>query len=166
MRVSELMQSEVWQTFLEESLADAASRMRDHGVGSLAVMDGEELVGILTERDLAWAMADGAPAHVTRVWTYMSAPPVVVSPETTVVAAGRLMVEHDIRHLPVVREGQLAGMISATTCSSWSRGPSSLGLPPVADEGALRELWFVTGLAGGRWRRTLKQPEQQPWAGP
>jgi CBS domain-containing protein len=113
MRVNELMQPQVWQTYPEESLADAAARMRDHGVGSLAVLDGEDLVGILTERDVLWAVADSAPAHVTKVSTYMSSPPVVVAPETDVVEAGRLMVKHDVRHLPVVAVGQLLGMISA-----------------------------------------------------
>jgi CBS domain-containing protein len=113
MRVSELMQPEVWQTYPEESLADAAARMRDHGVGSLVVLDGEELTGILTERDLLWAMADGAPPNVTSVATYMSAPPIVVSPDADVVEAGRLMVKHDVRHLPIVAVGQLLGMISA-----------------------------------------------------
>jgi CBS domain-containing protein len=113
MRVSELMQPEVWQTYTDESLADAAIRMRDHGVGSLAVLEGDELVGILTERDLLWAIADGAPMNVTRVGTYMSTPPIVVAPETDVVAASRMMVEHDVRHLPVVEAGQLKGMVSA-----------------------------------------------------
>ena len=113
MRVSELMQPEVWLTFPEESLADAAIRMRDHGVGSLAVLDGDELAGILTERDLLRAMADGAAPHVTRVGTYMSAPAVVSSPEADIAAALHLMVEHDVRHLPVVAAGQLKGMVSA-----------------------------------------------------
>ena len=113
MRVRELMQREVWQTFPEESLADAAARMRDHGVGSLAVMDGDELVGILTERDMLRAMADGAPPNVTRVAAYLSSRPIVATPDTDVAAAGRLMVEHDVRHLPVVTGGELAGMVSA-----------------------------------------------------
>jgi CBS domain-containing protein len=124
MRVNELMQPEVWETFPEESLADAAARMRDHGVGSLAVLDGEDLVGILTERDLLWAMADGAPAQVTKVSTYMSSPPVVVSPDLDVVEAGRLMVKHDVRHLPVVAMGQVCGMISARdllVAEAWAR---------------------------------------------
>ena len=124
MRVSELMQPEVWQTDPEESLADAAARMRDHGVGSLAVHDGENLLGILTERDLLWALADGAAAHVTRVGTYMSAPPIVVSPETDVVEAGRLMVKHDVRHLPVLAVGQLRGMVSMRdllVAEEWAR---------------------------------------------
>ncbi|HYW22742.1 MAG TPA: CBS domain-containing protein [Terriglobales bacterium] len=113
MRVSDLMQPDVWQTFPEESLADAATRMRDHGVGSLVVLDGEDLAGILTERDLLWAMADGAPPNVTSVSIYMSAPAIVVTPDADVVEAGRLMVKHDVRHLPVVAAGQLLGMVSA-----------------------------------------------------
>jgi len=107
------MQPDVWQTFPEESLADAATRMRDHGVGSLVVLDGEDLAGILTERDLLWAMADGAPPNVTSVSIYMSAPAIVVTPDADVVEAGRLMVKHDVRHLPVVAAGQLLGMVSA-----------------------------------------------------
>ena len=113
MKVSDLMQPQVWQTYPEECLADAAARMRDHGVGSLTVLDGEELVGILTERDLLWAVADGAATHVTSVSTYMSAPAIVVSPDADVVDAGRLMVQYDVRHLPVVAVGQLLGMVSA-----------------------------------------------------
>ena len=112
MRVNELMQKEVWQTFPEESLADAAMRMRDHGVGSLAVMDGDEMVGILTERDLLWAMADGAVPNVTRVSTYMSRRPVVAAPDLTVDAACQLMVTYDVRHLPVAAAGRLEGMVS------------------------------------------------------
>jgi CBS domain-containing protein len=113
MRVSDLMQPEVWQTYPEESLADAAIRMRDHCVGSLPVLDGDELVGMLTERDILWATADGAPPRVTTVSAYMSAPPVVVPPDTDVLDACRMMVKHDIRHLPVVAAGQVKGIISA-----------------------------------------------------
>jgi CBS domain-containing protein len=113
MRVSELMQREVWETFPEESLADAAMRMRDHGVGSLAVIDDEELVGIVTERDVLRAVAEGAPPRVTTVSDYMTALPVVASPGTDTIAAARLMVEHDIRHLPVVSDRKVVGMVSA-----------------------------------------------------
>ena len=128
MRVSELMQTEVWQTYPEESLADAATRMRDHGVGSLPVMDGEELVGMLTERDLMWAMADGAPTGVTRVAMYMSGAPIVAAPQLEVRDAARLMVRHDVRHLPVVEHGALIGMVSARDVliiEAWPREPAA-----------------------------------------
>jgi len=113
MRVKELMQPEVWDTFPEESLADAAARMRDHGVGSLPVIDGDDLVGILTERDVLRAVAENRPPNMTPVSALMSALPVVTSPGTDTTAAARLMVEHDIRHLPVVADRKVVGMISA-----------------------------------------------------
>jgi CBS domain-containing protein len=113
MRVSELMQPEVLQAHPEESLADAAARMREHGVGSLAVIDDDGLVGILTERDLLVSVADGCATHVTKVRTYMSSPAVVVAPDADILEARRLMVEHDIRHLPVVAAGQVLGIMSA-----------------------------------------------------
>jgi CBS domain-containing protein len=113
MRVKEIMQPDVCQTFAEECLADAAGHMRDHGVGSLAVMDGDRLIGIVTERDLLGAMADGAPPQATAVRAYMSAAPLVVSPDTDVIAACRLMTRHDLRHLPVVEAGELRGIVSA-----------------------------------------------------
>lgn len=113
MRVSELMQPRVWQTYPEESLADAAARMRDYGVGSLAVTGTRGLAGILTERDLLRAVADGCATRVTKVGTYMSSPAVVVAPDADILEARRLMVEHDIRHLPVMAAGQVLGMVSA-----------------------------------------------------
>lgn len=113
MRLSELMQSQVWDTFPEESVADAAARMRDHGVGSLTVVDGEDLVGILTERDVLRAVAEGAATRVTPVSAYMTPSPVVATPGTDTAAAVRLMVKHDIRHLPVVAGRRVVGMVSA-----------------------------------------------------
>ncbi len=113
MRIRELMQSELWETFPEECLADAAARMRDHGIGSLPVLDGDELVGILTDRDLTRAVADGAPAHVTAVSRYMTGSPVVVRPDDDAVLAARLMVEYDVRHLPVAEGSKVIGMVSA-----------------------------------------------------
>ena len=107
------MQPEVLQAHPEESLADAAARMREHGVGSLAVIDDDGLVGILTERDLLVSVADGCATHVTKVGTYMSTPAVVVAPDADILEARRLMVEHDIRHLPVMAAGQMLGIMSA-----------------------------------------------------
>jgi CBS domain-containing protein len=113
MRLRELMRQEVWQTSSDECLADAAARMRDHGVGSLPVMDGEELVGILTDRDLMHAVADGATAEETRVASYMSSVPIVAAPGDDTATAARLMVQHDVRHLPVLTGHVLVGIVSA-----------------------------------------------------
>lgn len=113
MQVQQLMQPQVWETFPEEPLAEAAARMQDHEVGSLAVMDREDLVGIVTERDVLRAVADDAPCDSTPVSAYMTASPVVAGPETDTRDAARLMVENDIRHLPVVDGRRLMGIVSA-----------------------------------------------------
>jgi CBS domain-containing protein len=113
MRLSELMETQIVETFPEECLADAATRMRDHGIGSLPVIDGETLVGIITDRDLMRAVAEGSPPHVTAVATYMSRVPVVAGPDDDSVTAAQLMVRHDVRHLPIVEGTQLVGMVSA-----------------------------------------------------
>lgn len=113
MRVGDMAQMQVVTTFRDESLADAAQRMREYGIGSLVVMDVDVMTGVITERDLIHATADAAWPEVTKVSQYMTADPIMVTPLTDVSEAERLMVEHGIRHLPVVRDGRPVGMVSA-----------------------------------------------------
>lgn len=114
MLTRDIMQTEVLTTFPGESLTDVATRMRDHEVGSLVVLgDSDEILGVVTERDLVRAMADGRAPRVTTVATWMSPHPVIVSPDLDVRRAGQLMVRHGIRHLPVVERGVPVGVISA-----------------------------------------------------
>jgi CBS domain-containing protein len=95
-----------------ERLIVAARTMHGHGVGSLVVFEGEKLVGIITERDLARAMARGAsPKHVT-VFDYMTDRPITITPETGVREAAGEMLGLDVRHLPVVVGPQVVGMLS------------------------------------------------------
>jgi CBS domain-containing protein len=114
MDVSELMAAPVVKTSARETLCGAAARMRDHGIGALAVVDeDDELVGIVTERDLLRAMADGRPPRTTPVEWYLSPVPVTIAPDADCAAAARLMVQHEIRHVPVTRRGRPVGMLSA-----------------------------------------------------
>jgi CBS domain-containing protein len=114
MRVADVMQTEVVTTFGEESLADAAQRMRDHDMGALVVLDDEDgMVGVVTERDVLRAVAEGLAPRVTSVSGLMSPAPLEVTPETDSEEAARLMVEGGVRHLPVVRQGEAVGMVSA-----------------------------------------------------
>jgi CBS domain-containing protein len=125
MRMTDLMQPRVLRTFPEESVAAAAARMRDHGIGALAVVDEDQnLVGIVTERDLLCAIADGRAPRFTAVERYMSRVPVAVAPDTDSATAARLMVEHEIRHLPVTVGERVVGMVSARDLllvEAWSR---------------------------------------------
>ena len=114
MRVSDVMQPEVLSTFREESLVDAAQRMRDHDVGALVVLDDDEaMVGVVTERDVLRTVAEGLTPRVTPVSAVMTSEALEVTPDTDSEEAARLMVQGGVRHLPVVRQGAAVGMVSA-----------------------------------------------------
>jgi CBS domain-containing protein len=112
MKVSDLRPHELFTAQAEEMLEVAADRMSWHQVSALPVLEGQRLVGIVTERDLTAARAEGADAEVTPVSDYMTPAPEVLRPDNELADAAHLMLELGIRHLPVVRSGQLVGVLS------------------------------------------------------
>src|SRR3954469_15912116 len=95
-----------------ESLRAAASRMWNQQTGSLLLMDGDQLLGIVTERDLMKAVARGDDLDATPVSAVMTRTVLTVTPDTPVDEAARHMATRWIRHLPVMDDGQLVGMVS------------------------------------------------------
>jgi CBS domain-containing protein len=96
-----------------DPLRSAADRMWKQQTGSLLVMDGDELLGIVTERDLMKAVARGADLDHTPVSSVMTTKVLTVSPQTSLPEAARHMATRWIRHLPVVDdEGRVIGMVS------------------------------------------------------
>jgi CBS domain-containing protein len=95
------------------SVAEAVALMRQHRVGCLLVVEGGQVVGIFTERDLMRrVLAAGQPLS-SPVAACMTPRPVVVHPKDSISAAVRLMVEGGYRHLPVVDEaGRAVGVLS------------------------------------------------------
>ena len=75
-------------------------------------LEGQHLVGIITERDVTAAMAEGADPATTPVSDYMTPAPEVLQPDSELADATQLMLELGIRHLPVVRGGHLVGVLS------------------------------------------------------
>jgi CBS domain-containing protein len=112
MKVSDLRPHELFTAQADESLDVAADRMSWHQVGALPVLEGQRLVGIVTERDLTAALAEGADPVITPVSDYMTPAPEVLGPDSELADAAHLMLELGIRHLPVVRSGQLVGVLS------------------------------------------------------
>jgi CBS domain-containing protein len=112
MKVSDLRPHELFTAQAEETLEAAADRMSWHQVGALPVLEGQRLVGIVTERDLTAALAEGADAEVTPVSDYMTPAPEVLRPDSELADAAHVMLELGIRHLPVVCSGQLVGVLS------------------------------------------------------
>lgn len=97
----------------DDTLVAVAARMRRNDVGSIVVVrDTEEIVGILTERDLVRAVADGTDLTDTVVADYMTVEMTTATPNTDVIEAARTMVRLGIRHLPVVVDGHPVGVVS------------------------------------------------------
>ena len=112
MKVSDLQQHELFTAQADECLEVAADRMNWHQVGALPVLEGQHLVGIITERDLTAALAEGADPVLTPVSDYMTQAPEVLGPDSEFADAAHRMLELGVRHLPVVRSGQLVGVLS------------------------------------------------------
>ena len=112
MKVSHLHQHELFTAQTDESLDVAADRMSWHQVGALPVLEGQRLVGIITERNITAAMAEGADPVTTRVGEFMTPAPEVLRPDSDLADAAHVMLKLGIRHLPIVRSGQLVGVLS------------------------------------------------------
>ena len=112
MRVSEIMTGAAVTDQPEDTLDEAASKMWKQQTGSLLVMDGEDLVGILTERDVLKAVATGVNAKETRVSEVMSKDLITVGPQTSLREAAKVMADRWIRHLPVMDGGKVVGVVS------------------------------------------------------
>ena len=103
----------VWTIEPEEPVLDAIQLMADKHIGALPVVRGEELVGIVSERDYARkVILMGRSSSDTPVWQIMSSPVTTVSPDEAVHRCMEIMTELRIRHLPVMDKGKLVGIIS------------------------------------------------------
>jgi CBS domain-containing protein len=111
-KVSEIMTEAAVTDRADDTLAEAARKMWEQQTGSLLVMDGDELLGIVTERDVLKAVATGRPLEGTRVSDAMTKDVVTVPPAMTLREAAAVMADKWIRHLPVVEQGNVVGIIS------------------------------------------------------
>jgi CBS domain-containing protein len=126
MLLNEIMTREVATVHPDDNLELAAQRMRDRDVGSLPVWDGQRPVGIVTDRDITVrATARGGTPQEVRVRSVMTPDPVCCYEDQDVRAAARLMEDHQIRRLPVLRrDGGLAGIVSLADLSVRNQDPN------------------------------------------
>jgi|RhiMetdeSRZDD1v2_1073273.scaffolds.fasta_scaffold193424_2 acetoin utilization protein AcuB len=108
MQVSSWMSRPVHTVKPDTIAGDAVALLRRHGFRHLPVMEGDRVVGVVTDRDLRNVAPD------TRVSTIMSRPVVVVSPRTAMDKAARLLFDRRIGCLPVIEEGKLVGILTQT----------------------------------------------------
>ena len=105
--------SHAWHVHPAATVFDALNMLAEHEIGALMVMDRGRLVGILSERDYTRKVAlQGRNSRETKVEEIMTQSVLVASPDTTTRDAMALMSEKKIRHLPVLDQGIVLGMIS------------------------------------------------------
>ncbi len=111
--VGEIMSAPVVTATASEPIATAAARMREQKVGSVVIVDGNgHAGGILTERDMLRFAAAGADASTAKVSEWMTASPDTVASDVTARDAFASLASHGYRHIPVVDDGHVAGIVS------------------------------------------------------
>jgi CBS domain-containing protein len=109
-----------------QSLQDAAAQMRAHRTSVLAVLDGQAIVGVITERDFMRAIADGRDPAATHVSEYMTHDPRTVEAGKRAAEAAAMMIKHRVRHIPVTEGGRLIGFLSARDLLALTPWPLNL----------------------------------------
>ena len=105
--------SQVATITAEEHLVEAVRRLGEKRIGALPVVEDGRIVGIVSERDVIYCLREhGAEILDWPVSRAMSAPVTHVAPDTDVLAAMAVMTRQRIRHLPVIDQGQLRGIVS------------------------------------------------------
>lgn len=98
----------------EITIREAARTMSQYRIGSLVILKNKKIVGIVTERSILVAIAEGKDVELTTVEDIMTKDVVTVDPDKTIEEAVSLMVGHRIKKLPVVDGGKLVGIITAS----------------------------------------------------
>jgi signal-transduction protein with cAMP-binding, CBS, and nucleotidyltransferase domain len=129
------METHVLTADVSTTIAKAAKMMAERNVGSIIITQGKKPLGILTERDLLMKVVseDLRPSKV-KVEKIMSKPLITVTPDTDMVDAARTMASRKIRHLPVVENGRLVGILTASDITA--RSPELAEVVEVAEGSA------------------------------
>ncbi|MFM1749550.1 MAG: hypothetical protein RLZZ188_3216 [Verrucomicrobiota bacterium] len=110
---------QVFSVSPDVSVLDAVNEMNRHRVGAVVVLSGGAIAGIFTERDVLLRVLGVRDPRVTLVSEVMTREVITVTPAATVEEVAAIFTEKRCRHLPVVDQGRLAGLISIGDISRW-----------------------------------------------
>ena len=112
--------STVWSIAPTAMIFDAIALMADKNIGALPVVENDKLIGIISERDYTRkVILKGKSSKETHVQEIMTQQLVTANPGDTVVDCMRVMTEKRVRHLPVMEEGKMTGMLSIGDVVKW-----------------------------------------------
>jgi CBS domain-containing protein len=121
-QIEEIMNKEVATAKPDDQLVNAARTMLQRKIGCVVVVEGEKVVGIVTESDLIKCAASGFDPNQKLVRDVMNIPPVTCTPEAPVEEAYAHMRKNKIRHLPIVDEdGGLVGIVTMKDLISFGK---------------------------------------------
>lgn len=110
----------VWTIAPDATVFEAIQMMADKNIGALLVIEGEKLIGIISERDYTRkVILKGRASKETLVRDILSGKIIFVTPDHTIEECMRLMTEHRIRHLPVLEGTRIAGVVSIGDLVNW-----------------------------------------------
>jgi CBS domain-containing protein len=111
-KIRDMMTNDIETCSLLDNVYEVALKMKEHNVGSIPIVDGDKIVGMMTDRDIVLrCIAEKHPAS-SKVEDIMSKHLITVGPDTEAQEAAHIMAEHQVRRLPVVEGDRLIGMIS------------------------------------------------------
>ena len=114
MQIKNLMRKQVVSCSPSTSVHDVAGMMKDRNVGSVLIVEGTGLKGIVTDRDIALRLAaDSMDPHSTSIDRIMTANPKTISADADLESALQLMSKGSVRRIPVTQDGRLVGLLSS-----------------------------------------------------
>jgi CBS domain-containing protein len=110
----------VWTISPQATVFEAIQLLAQKNIGALPVMEGEKLIGIFSERDYTRKVAlEGKTSHKTLVREILTPNVATISPHDTIEDAMRLMTGKHVRHLPVLENGKIVGVVSIGDMVNW-----------------------------------------------